>query len=94
MFLGGETMQSRLHLSNHMMLLIGLGVMGGYLLGLWLNFRYRIYEKTLFPLLLILSGGCSHVLILISRWIFLSQENYGMSSVMQSSSRWELSALC
>lgn len=80
MFLGGETMQSRLHLSNHMMLFIGLCVMGGYVLGLWLNFRYRIYEKTLFPLLLILSGGCSHVLILISRWIFLSQENYGMSS--------------
>ena len=80
MFLGGETMQNRLHLSNHMMLLTGLAVMGGYVLGLWLNWKYQIYEKTLFPLLLILSGGCSHVLILISRWIFLSQENYGMSS--------------
>ena len=62
-------MQNRLHLSNHMMLFIGLAVMGGYVLGLWLNLKYQIYEKTLFPLLLILSGGCSHVLILISRWI-------------------------
>ena len=54
--------------------------MAGYLLALWLNVKYRLYERTIFPLLLILSGGCSHVLILISRWIFLDQENYGMSS--------------
>lgn len=80
MFLGGETMQVRLQLPNRVMIVIGLGVMAGYLLGLWLNYRYRLYERTIFPLLLILSGGCSHVLILISRWIFLSQENYGMSS--------------
>lgn len=80
MFLGGETMEGRLHLPNRVMILIGLLVMGGYLLGLWLNIKYQIYEKTLFPLLLILSGACSHVLILISRWIFLNQENYGMSS--------------
>lgn len=80
MFLGGETMERRLHLPNRVILLIGLLVMGGYLLGLWLNVKYQIYERTLFPLLLILSGGCSHILILISRWIFLNQENYGMSS--------------
>ncbi len=80
MFLGGETMELKLHLPNRVMLAIGLGVMAGYLLALWLNARYRLYERTIFPLLLILSGGCSHVLILISRWIFLEQENYGMSS--------------
>lgn len=80
MFLGVETMESRFHLPNRVIILIGLLVMGGYLLGLWLNVKYQIYERTLFPLLLILSGGCSHVLILISRWIFLNQENYGMSS--------------
>ncbi len=80
MFLGGETMEQKFHFPNRLMLLIGLGVMAGYLLALWLNVKYRLYEKTIFPLLLILSGGCSHVLILISRWIFLDQENYGMSS--------------
>ena len=80
MFLGGETMEQKFHFPNRLMLLIGLGVMAGYLLALWLNVKYRLYERTIFPLLLILSGGCSHVLILISRWIFLDQENYGMSS--------------
>ena len=34
----------------------------------------------MFPLLLILSGGCSHVLISDFQMDFLSQENYGMSS--------------
>lgn len=80
MLLGGETIESRLQLPNRIIILMGVLVMGGYLLGLWLNIKYQIYERTLFPLLLILSGGCSHVLILISRWIFLNQENYGMSS--------------
>ena len=48
-------------------------------MALWYQFRYKLYEKTVFPLILIVSGGMNHVLILLSRWSFLS-ESYGMSS--------------
>ncbi|MEY8339179.1 hypothetical protein AALB16_14370 [Lachnospiraceae bacterium 62-35] len=59
--------------------LLGLAVIGGYLLALYLNFRYRLYEKTILPLILLAAGGMNHVLILLSRWIFL-RDSYGMSS--------------
>ena len=59
--------------------LLGLAVIGAYLAALYLNFRYRLYEKTMLPLILIISGGMNHVLILLSRWIFL-RDSYGMSS--------------
>ena len=58
---------------------MGLGVMAAYLGALWLNARFRLYERTLFPLILILAGGMNHVLILLSRWIFL-RDDYGMSA--------------
>lgn len=50
-----------------------------YLLALYLNVRFQLYKKTIFPLLLVLSGGCNHLLVLAARWIFLKDE-YGMSS--------------
>lgn len=40
---------------------------------------FQLYKKTIFPLLLVLSGGCNHLLVLAARWIFLKDE-YGMSS--------------
>lgn len=58
---------------------LGVLVTGAYLYALYLNFRYRLYEKSMVPLILIVSGGLNHVLILLSRWIFLD-ENYGASS--------------
>ncbi len=58
---------------------MGFAVMGGYLAALWLNFRFRLYERTILPLILVMAGGMNHVLILLSRWIFL-RDDYGMSA--------------
>ena len=63
----------------HLVYLLGLAVFVSYLLALYLNVRFQIYKKTIFPLLLVLSGGCNHLLVLAARWIFLKDE-YGMSS--------------
>lgn len=57
----------------------GLLVIAAYLTALFLNFRFRLYEKSLMPLILIVSGGLNHGLILLSRWIFLV-DDYGASS--------------
>lgn len=59
--------------------LLGLALIFFYLYSLFLTWRYRVYEKTILPLLLILSGGLNHLLILAARWIFLN-DKYGMSS--------------
>ena len=59
--------------------LLGAAVICFYLLALWLNVKYRLWERTILPLMLILIGGVNHALVLYSRWIFL-QENYGMAS--------------
>lgn len=58
---------------------LGLLVIAAYLYALYLNFRDRLYEKSMVPLILIVSGGLNHVLILLSRWIFLV-DDYGASS--------------
>lgn len=59
--------------------LLGLALIFFYFYSLFLTWRYRVYEKTILPLLLILSGGLNHLLILAARWIFLN-DKYGMSS--------------
>ena len=58
---------------------LGIFVILCYLTALWLNVRYRLYERTIFPLMLLAAGGMNHLLILLSRWIFL-KDYYGMSS--------------
>lgn len=78
MIIGGERAEE-LFSSNGPFLVLGGFVILVYLMALWLNWRFRLYEETLLPLMLIVSGGLNHVLILLSRWIFL-QENYGLSS--------------
>lgn len=60
-------------------ILLGLLVMGMYVLALWLQIRYRLYKETVFPGILLVSGILNHMLIWYSRWAFL-QEAYGMSS--------------
>lgn len=65
--------------TNGPFLFLGLLVIAFYVLALWYNWYYRLYEETILPLLLIISGGLNHVLIVLSRWIFLL-ENYGLSS--------------
>ena len=78
MVIGGERAEEIFH-TNFPFLLLGLLVIGFYLLALWYNWKYRLYEKTVLPFILLVSGGLNHVLIVLSRWIFL-KENYGLSS--------------
>lgn len=58
---------------------LGAAVAAGYLLALYLNWKYRLYERTLMPLMLLFAGMGNHGIVLISRYIFV-KENYGMSS--------------
>ena len=64
---------------NKLVLLIGCIVMLGYLLAIVLYFQNDILEHTVFPLILIISGGANHVLVMLARWIFL-RDDYALSS--------------
>jgi len=59
---------------------LGLLVLAAYFLALWMNFYYGIAEKTVLPLMLLAGGGMNHLMVLITRWIFMSNDGYGMSS--------------
>lgn len=66
---------------NHMRMVYVLGglVILAYLAAVWLNWKMKITADTIFPLIMVLSGGLNHLLILVSRWIFMNPD-YGMSS--------------
>lgn len=66
-------------ISYGVLYLLGSLLAAGYLLALWMNLRYRLYERTVYPMILLLSGMGNHAIILISRYIF-GREDYGMSS--------------
>lgn len=68
----GQNMDSRIYL-------MGAVVAAGYLLALYLNWRYKLYRRTVLPLMLLVAGMGNHGIVLISRFIFM-KENYGMSS--------------
>jgi len=59
--------------------IIGIIVILVYLYAIYLNFRLKIYENTVFPLLLLVSGFFSHSMVILTRWIFLDPM-YAMSS--------------
>ena len=50
-----------------------------YLWALWKIVQTRMWETTIFPIILVLSGGLNHLLVLAARWIFMD-DGYGMSS--------------
>ena len=82
MFIGGEELQQWMQngcISNKIIYLLGVILMSGYLWSLWLNISLGIYKKTLFPLMLLASGGANHLLIFLSRYIF-EKEDYALSS--------------
>lgn len=66
-------------ISDMHLYLVGAGVLGSYFLALWMNFHYGIYKKTLVPLIFLAGGGMNHLVVMVSRWIFL-KDTYGMSS--------------
>lgn len=79
---GGEELQELVRqgvITNRFLYIIGLFVVSGYLFALWLNLRFRFYEKTLLPMMLLVGGGLNHILIFMSRYIFES-ESYALSS--------------
>lgn len=79
---GGEELQDLVKngiIANSTIYLLGLLAAAGYLAALWLNLKLKLYEKTIFPLMLLVSGGINHVLIFISRYIF-EKEDYALSS--------------
>ena len=53
--------------------LTGAIVVATYLLAFILFFRKGIYKKTVFPLILMVSGLSSHALVFLSRYIFLTE---------------------
>lgn len=82
MVVGGETLSKWMAegtVGDGVVYLLGAALAGGYLLALAMNLRYRLYERTLLPLMLLFAGMGNHVIILISRYIF-AREEYGMSS--------------
>lgn len=82
MVLGEEVMMdylTRLHLGMAPGYILGLLVLAGYVLALWMQIRYRLYRTTLLPLMFIFWGGLNHLLVLAARWIF-ERSSYGMSS--------------
>lgn len=79
---GGEELSGWLAnggITDNACYLLGLLVVVGYLSALWLNVKYRLYERTIMPLMLLAGGLMNHLLIFLSRYIF-EQENYAMSS--------------
>ncbi|MBS6954627.1 MAG: hypothetical protein KH230_15515 [Enterocloster asparagiformis] len=79
---GGEELQELVKngmIANRGVYLLGLLTASGYLAALWLNLRLKLYDRSIFPLMLLVSGGINHVLIFISRYIF-EKEDYALSS--------------
>lgn len=82
MVVGEEVMMEQLEKLNMGMALCYLAgalVLAGYLLALWMQLRERLYQVSVFPLMLIFAGGLNHLLVLAARWIF-ENSSYGMSS--------------
>ena len=75
----GVEAAQELFTGNAPYLILGFLVAAVYVLGLWLQYRMRLYEESLFPLMLIAAGAMNHALILLTRWSFLI-EDYGMSA--------------
>lgn len=66
-------------LSNKACYGIGLFVICGYLAALWMNIRYRLYERAIMPMMLLLGGGLNHLLVFLTRYIF-EKESYALNS--------------
>lgn len=79
MFVGKEFARE-MNLSATLLHVLGAVLIGFYLYAIYLNIRYKLYQKSILPMILIISGGLNHVIITLSRWIFLKDSLYAMSS--------------
>lgn len=81
MFFGVEFINRNLpNVPGEIWCLLGLFLLIAYFVALIMNFYYGIYQKTIFPLMLLAGGGMNHLLVLATRWIFMPNDLYGMSS--------------
>ena len=81
-FIGGEELKTLMEagsLSNKGCYFLGMFVIAGYLLALWVNIRFGLYEKTILPVMLIAGGGFNHLLVFMARYIF-EKESYALNS--------------
>ena len=60
-------------------LVLGALVLAAYAAAFIMYFADDMIERTVFPLILLISGLLNHLLVTAARWIFL-EENYGLSS--------------
>lgn len=79
--LGNETVFKLCENFHNYILIYSLGaiVILFYGYAFYLNFKEKLYQKTIFPLIFLVSGGLNHLLILYSRWRFMGVQ-YGMES--------------
>lgn len=66
-------------ISESVMYGMGALLVAGYLSALFFNWKFRLYERTLVPFMLLFAGMGNHAIVLLSRYIFL-KDHYGMSS--------------
>ena len=79
---GGEELQTLMangELSNKGCYFLGMFVGLGYLTALWMNFRFRLWERSIMPLMLLAGGGMNHLLVFMTRYIF-EKEEYALNS--------------
>lgn len=66
-------------LSDTLLFLTGILIGIFYIYALYLNFYKGVFKISIFPACLLFAGGASHLLVVMSRWIFL-KDTYAMSS--------------
>lgn len=82
MLLSGELMEALLSrglLSMRAIYILGMLVGASYLLAVFMYISRRLYKRTVFPALLMLYGIGSHILVFLSRYIFM-RETYAWQS--------------
>lgn len=82
-FLGRETIDSFFPdgtaLSEYVVISLGVIIFIAYIFAFYLYFRSELFEISIFPVALLFSGLLNHVLVSLSRWIFLDSD-YALSS--------------
>ncbi len=76
----GKEFANEMRIAAWILHLLGFGVLLGYACAFYVNVRCGIWKKTILPMVLLVSGVFNHIIITLSRWIFLKDPLYAMSS--------------
>ncbi len=66
-------------LNDAIVIFIGIVILAAYVFAFFIYIESELFEETVFPLVLLISGFGNHLLVALGRWIFL-KENYALSS--------------